>query len=748
MAPNARPNFSLPMNLEELQGLQPPLLVVVNRVRGNGTESIPLLPRNGEVTGGPGWTLDEVRSSLQSEICDIAGGGTYQVQVSDVNNKVTRFGFVLPEDQYPRRMPTTMQGAAAANPPPAVTPGGYSPFNWAPPTYQQQAMQTPISWYPSMSTPINRTPDTSATTEAKQLRDQLHQQQLSQQADRYQAQIVELQRQIAAQGAGPRADDLIRERERLERERDTERRMAQEREQQREALAAVQRQAAEQVAALKAQMEREQADRRAEADRRAAEDARREAERRFEAQLAADRKATDDKFAAMLAQMQQLIATNAQPRGPDPMISMLIEQQRTAAEAAREAARIDAETKRETARLEAETAKETARAQAEAAREAARAAAETERIRAAAQEALINKVHTMMQPNQMSPMEAARVVKEAGQGADAVTRTMMGTMQDMMQLQSQFTANMLQMAPQGGSTAERIVETIADVAKDYGKSQAQAAAAQAAAQAQAAAAAARAQQPVQWAPPQWVGEPQPQPEAPPMNGAPPVNETWAPPPPIIQPPLTAGDGGLNGPPVDGTPTPAVLTPVPAAVAEPTRHGKTDVEWFGPALPDMLKLRELAAVYLKTLEDDTQDVAVDQLKPDEPPTIVDAKRAPIGGSPALVADAIMTSAGVIVQRQIKGILAFDYLWGQQMYPALVDVLLPDAPDEFRKNVLHFLHRKIAGEPLWKDGDPMMYGIEIDDGDDDDAPAPPAPRAPVPPPASATRQSRGGGAPRTR
>lgn len=748
MAPNARPNFSLPMNLEELQGLQPPLLVVVNRVRGNGTESIPLLPRNGEVTGGPGWTLDEVRSSLQSEICDIAGGGTYQVQVSDVNNKVTRFGFVLPEDQYPRRMPTTMQGAAAANPPPAVTPGGYSPFNWAPPTYQQQAMQTPISWYPPMSTPTNRTPDTSATTEAKQLRDQLHQQQLSQQADRYQAQIVELQRQIAAQGAGPRADDLIRERERLERERDTERRMAQEREQQREALAAVQRQAAEQMAALKAQMEREQADRRAEADRRAAEDARREAERRFEAQLAADRKATDDKFAAMMAQMQQLIAANAQPRGPDPMISMLIEQQRTAAEAAREAARIDAETKRETARLEAETAKETARAQAEAAREAARAAAETERIRAAAQEALINKVHTMMQPNQMSPMEAARVVKEAGQGADAVTRTMMGTMQDMMQLQSQFTANMLQMAPQGGSTAERIVETIADVAKDYGKSQAQAAAAQAAAQAQVAAAAARAQQPVQWAPPQWVGEPQPQPEAPPMNGTPPVNETWAPPPPIIQPPLTAGDGGLNGPPVDGTPAPAVLTPVPAAVTEPTRHGKTDVEWFGPALPDMLKLRELVAAYLKTLEDDTQDVAVDQLKPDEPPTIVDAKRVPIGGSPALVADAIMTSAGVIMQRQIKGILAFDYLWGQQMYPALVDVLLPDAPDEFRKNVLHFLHRKIAGEPLWKDGDPMMYGIEIDDGDDDDAPAPPAPRAPAPPPASTTRQPRGGGAPRTR
>lgn len=748
MAPNARPNFSLPMNLEELQGLQPPLLVVVNRVRGNGTESIPLLPRNGEVTGGPGWTLDEVRSSLQSEICDIAGGGTYQVQVSDVNNKVTRFGFVLPEDQYPRRMPTTMQGAAAANPPPAVTPGGYSPFNWAPPTYQQQAMQTPISWYPPMSTPINRTPDTSATTEAKQLRDQLHQQQLSQQADRYQAQIVELQRQIAAQGAGPRADDLIRERERLERERDTERRMAQEREQQREALAAVQRQAAEQMAALKAQMEREQADRRAEADRRAAEDARREAERRFEAQLAADRKATDDKFAAMMAQMQQLIAANAQPRGPDPMISMLIEQQRTAAEAAREAARIDAETKRETARLEAETAKETARAQAEAAREAARAAAETERIRAAAQEALINKVHTMMQPNQMSPMEAARVVKEAGQGADAVTRTMMGTMQDMMQLQSQFTANMLQMAPQGGSTAERIVETIADVAKDYGKSQAQAAAAQAAAQAQVAAAAARAQQPVQWAPPQWVGEPQPQPEAPPMNGTPPVNETWAPPPPIIQPPLTAGDGGLNGPPVDGAPAPAVLTPVPTAAAEPTRHGKTDVEWFGPALPDMLKLRELVAVYLKTLEDDTQDVAVDQLKPDEPPTIVDAKRVPIGGSPALVADAIMTSAGVIMQRQIKGILAFDYLWGQQMYPALVDVLLPDAPDEFRKNVLHFLHRKIAGEPLWKDGDPMMYGIEIDDGDDDDAPAPSAPRAPAPPPASATRQPRGGGAPRTR
>lgn len=738
MAPNARPNFSLPMNLEELQGLQPPLLVVVNRARGSGTESIPLPPRNGEITGGPGWTLDEVRSNLQAEICDIAGGGVYQVQVSDVNNKVTRFGFVLPEDQYPRRTPTTMQGAAAANPPPASA-GGYSPFNWAPPPYPQQVMQTPIHpWYqPPMSTPINRTPDASATAEAKQLRDQLHQQQLSQQADRYQAQIVELQRQVAAQGAGPRADDLIRERERLERERETERRLAQEREQQREALAAVQRQAAEQAAALKAQLEREQAERRAEADRRVAEEARRDAERRFEAQMAADRKATEDKFAAMMLQLQQLAAAAAQPRGPDPMISMLIEQQRAQAEAAREAARITAETQRETARLEAETAKEVARAQAEAARESARAAAEQERIRAAATEALVNKVHTMMAPNQMSPMEAARVVKEAGQGADQVTRTMMGTMQDMMQLQSQFTANMLQMAPQGGSTAERIVETIADVAKDYGKSQAQAAAAQAAAQAQVAAASARAQQ---WAPPPaaWT----PPADAAPTNGAAPVNETWAPPPPVIQPPLPAGDGGLNGPPMAAAPdAEPVLAPTPPTPAAPTTHGKTDLEWFGIALPDIMKLRELVNVYLKTIEDDTQDVAVGQLKPDEPPTIVDAKHNPIGGSPALVADAIITAAGVIIQRKVQGVAAFDYLWGQQMYPALVDVILPGVPDEFRKNVLHFLHRKIAGEPLWKDGDPMMYGIVIDDDDDDDDADTAAP-APTPPPPAAARSSRSG------
>lgn len=720
----------MPMNLEELQGLQPPLLVVVNRVRGNGTESIPLPPRNGEITGGPGWTLDEVRSNLQAEVCDIAGGGTYQVQVSDANSKVSRFGFVLPEDQYPRRMPTTMQGAVAANPPPPST-GGYSPFNWAPPTYPSQAMQPPFPWYPQMSTPITRTPDASAaaTAEAKQLRDQLHQQQLSQQADRYQAQIANLQQQIAAQGAGPRTDDLVRERERLERERDTERRLAQEREQQREALAAVQRQAAEQMAALKAQVEREQADRRAEADRRATEDARREAERRLEAQMAADRRATEDKFTAMMAQMQQLIVANAQPRGPDPMISMLVEQQRAAAEAAREAARIDAETKRETARLQAEAAKETARAQAEAAREAARAAAEAEKIRASSQEALVNKIHAMMQPNQMSPMEAARVVKEAGQGADAVTRTLMGTMQDMMQIQSQFTANMLQMAPQGGSAAERIIETIVEGAKEYGKTQAQAqaqaTAATAAAQAQAAAAAARAQQPT-WAPP--------------------MNETWAPPPPVAQPPAAVGDGNLNGPPTDtASSQPSDAAPTPDT--EPKRHGKTDAEWFGMALPDMLRLRAMTAAYLDAIADDSQDVAIEQLKPDEPPTIVDAKHVPIGGSPALVADAIVTSAGMILQRGLKGIAAFDYLWGQQMYPALVDVLLPDVPDEFRKNVLHFLHRKLNGEPLWREGDPMMYGIAIDDQAEDVATDPTTPPAPAPAPAlvplPTARQPRDGG-----
>jgi hypothetical protein len=297
---------------------------------------------------------------------------------------------------------------------------------------------------------------------------------------------------------------------------------------------------------------------------------------------------------------------------------------------------------------------------------------------------------------------------------------------------------MLQMAPQGGSTAERIVETIADVAKDYGKSQAQAAAAQAAAQAQVATANARAQQSPAWASsPQW---------------APPVNETWAPPPPVVQPSPEVGDGNLNGPPTDAA-APAsaepVLTPTSDSAVAPTRHGKTDVEWFGPALPDIMRLRELVDVYLKTLEDDTQPTAVEQLKPDEPPTIVDVKHDPIGGSPALVADALVTSAGVIIKREIRGIAAFDYLWGQQMYPALVDVVLPDAPDEFRKNVLHFLHRKIAGAPLWKAGDPMMYGIEIDEGDDDndDGATDVATAVAPPPPPSAPRAPRSG-APRAR
>jgi hypothetical protein len=113
----------------------------------------------------------------------------------------------------------------------------------------------------------------------------------------------------------------------------------------------------------------------------------------------------------------------------------------------------------------------------------------------------------------------------------------------------------------------------------------------------------------------------------------------------------------------------------------------------------------------------------------------------------VADAIVTSAGMILQRGLKGIAAFDYLWGQQMYPALVDVLLPDVPDEFRKNVLHFLHRKLNGEPLWREGDPMMYGIAIDDQAEDVATDPTTPPAPAPAPAlvplPTARQPRDGG-----
>lgn len=682
------------IDLPALLKMQEPLTIAVSRVRQNQKEPIMLDPREGQHVSNVGWTKDEVQA-IDQEIIEVSGGGVYEVQVTDAQGNSTAWTFMVPTEIYPMKPPRTNPASAYAYgaPPSPPAPGlaGFSsvpgyPASYAPPagypgypgypaTY---GASTPIGGWGVPGAPATPRPEPSAALAAVQQQQQmaaeLHRRDLLDERHRHEREMAELKRQIEASKQPVGLDDRV-ERERAARE-------------------AAERDAAAARAAVE-RVEREAAARaeRIEADRRAEERA-----RQIEAQIIADRRQADERFQQMMAQMTQLAqALSARPAGPDPMMMLLIENQKATAEAAREAARIAAETEREKARVKAETDKEVARARAEEAR-----------INSDSQNRLIERVHTMMAPNQMSPMDAARVVKEASQSADQFTKTMVGSMNDMMDIQRNFLANMMQMAPQGEGVAGRIVSAIENVAQTVTQSQAQVAAAQAHAAASA------------------------------------TRPTWQPPPPVHVPetsgPNGAGIGGVAAPTVEPQPvvqpivdTPSAGAPAPTPADGPLRNGKTDAQWFGPALSDVLKLREGVTKYL--VEVSKEEVTIDQPKKGEHPTVVGEDGKAIGVSPQLCAQVIVTSAAMIMQNNIPGVEAFDYFWKQQMYPALVDVMIPDAPAEYRIDVLRFLNRLFTGEALFKDTDAPMYGIAkyLEDGEEVDEPVAGADGALPPPPA---------------
>lgn len=687
MPPARAPQIRSGVDLEALQKMAEPLAVHVMRSRGRDKENIPLEVREGQVASGVGWTIGDILK-IDEEIIGIAGGGVYEVQLTDASQppNFMKWSFMVPTDAYPMRPARTLAPLATPSyspgpapwgglpPAPSAVPFGHgypaAPQMWAGGWSGSQAVppgaRTAIGGGPSGS------PDTAAAMQLAQLTNEIHRRDMQalEERHRHEREMDALQRQAAATAAAAAAPKVDPRFEAMERQ-----------------LAEAQRQAAE----ARQHAEREAAERRAKDERDAVERRTEERARMLEAQLAADRRAADEKFNTLMAQMA---AAAARPAGPDPMVVMMMEQARAAAETAREQARIEAETTRETARLRADAERANAQAQVEAAR-----------IAAESQQKLVTTVQTMMAPNQMSPLDAARMMREATQGSDQFAKTIIGNANDMMEMTRTFMSNMLQMAPQGEGVAGRIVGAIENVAQTFTQGQAQAEAARA----HAAAAEARART---------------QPQAVPG---------WAPPPPVTQPGQAPApeSGGLNGP---GPAPEASAPPPPTDIVDPAsnptlRSGKTDAQWFGPALTDVLKLREGVGVYLAAVA--ASEAALREF-PNEPITVVDeASGKQLGISPLNAARFLLLAANEIRKKNIPGVEAFTYFYEQQMYHALVGVTLPDAPEEYRNNMLVFLNRLLAGEALVKDEDPPMYGIDKFLGDDDEAEE--ADEADAPPPA---------------
>lgn len=180
-------------------------------------------------------------------------------------------------------------------------------------------------------------------------------------------------------------------------------------------------------------------------------------------------------------------------------------------------------------------------------------------------------------------------------------------------------------------------------------------------------------------------------------------------------------GGLNGAPTNGNghvtrvtpPNPAWVPPgmrkSAAAPAQPSNvvpfkpdgspngprkvKGRTDEEWFGMILPNVNELRGEVAKFIAGLEANP--------------------RVRQGASPSDCATAINIAASQIIERQIAIPAMIDLLL-QGMLADFIDVLIPDAPQAYRDDVVKLLGTEEGGEG---DEDP---DDEEDDEDETEQP----------------------------
>jgi hypothetical protein len=168
------------------------------------------------------------------------------------------------------------------------------------------------------------------------------------------------------------------------------------------------------------------------------------------------------------------------------------------------------------------------------------------------------------------------------------------------------------------------------------------------------------------------------------HGAPANGKPWATP----KVPRTAPGNGLSGPAVE-----QMKTPAQAALQFDAKRkimGFTDEEWFGPMLPDVVKLRQAVDLFI---------TGVNEVPPRKPED---------SASPDECAFVINQAATEIMRLQIP-IMAMTKLLIEGRVADFLDVLLPDSHQKYRDDVVQIL---MAGGGDEEDED------EDDDEDDED------------------------------
>lgn len=187
---------------------------------------------------------------------------------------------------------------------------------------------------------------------------------------------------------------------------------------------------------------------------------------------------------------------------------------------------------------------------------------------------------------------------------------------------------------------------------------------------------------------------------------------------------TSAPAGLSGPSIQATatptfgaaPTPAEVqhlvtgTAVPGVVGKLTK-GKTDEEWFGLALPEVLRLRSGAQLFHNSVTA-------------TPPQI--GKDGKVRGvEPNDAAIAIIRAADIVTQNKLN-FPAF-VLFKREEYANFLDILLPDLPQAYRdavaQQLMHFMKNPglVNAASLTNQGHSHAGPADDDDLADDDGDA---------------------------
>lgn len=173
------------------------------------------------------------------------------------------------------------------------------------------------------------------------------------------------------------------------------------------------------------------------------------------------------------------------------------------------------------------------------------------------------------------------------------------------------------------------------------------------------------------------------------------------------PPAPIPQSQLAGAPVNAA-QPDNVTPISSARKNVERFGRTDEEWFGPLLPEVLKLRAGVARFIESCNMVPPRVGKDgELE---------------GVSPEQAAMAIIQAVGMCMQNNVVVQALADLLF-MDRFADFVSVLIPDAPKTYRDDTTSIvidLARKISAE---NGGDTTALDAAEaedtagDDGDDD-------------------------------